>query len=585
MSIKSGSLVFFISLGIATLLCLASCSQKSGKETGRKPNVILIITDDQGYGDLGCKGNPYISTPNLDALARESVDFTNFYVSPLCSPSRASLLTGRYNYRTGLASVRYGLNLIHRDEYTLAEAFLDNGYRTGIFGKWHLGDNYPVRPHDMGFQEAHVHKGGYLGCTADPPGNSYFDPLLQHNGQEEQYEGYCVDVFTRQAIAFMEKKLEQPFFLYLPINTPHVPLDVSEQYIRPYREMGLHETVARTYGMITNIDDNVGKILERLKELNLEENTIVIFLSDNGPYLGHGFWDGSTEPADPEPFRYNADLRGRKNDVYDGGIRVPAFIRWPAAFDPGTTDRLAAHIDILPTLADLCNLAFPDSIEIDGTSLASLCRGEGSPWPDRYYFVHHRNPTRLWSRFVVRSQKYKLVNGNRQAGTKEEVIESLELFDMEADPGEQENIASRHPGMVEEMLSEYEAWYRDVTSDRGGLRQIAIPVGTLYENPVVLTYWDLARLDSEDPVRRRGWKIEVTQAGNYQIRLDFERISEPGQVILQYLDLDRKIDLEAGSESGIIDLQLEPSDGYLHTWIKVRDELQSMDYATITFNN
>jgi len=296
---------------LAGASALMTSAAFNGQTQNQQPNVILVITDDQGYGDLGVHGNQEIQTPNLDSFATESVHFKNFYVCPVCAPTRASLMTGRYNYRTGVVDTYLGRAMMFGDEVTLAHSLGEAGYKTGIFGKWHLGDNYPMRPDDQGFQEALVHKGGGIGQPSDPPGNTYFDPVLYHNGRDKKYEGYCTDIFTNATIDFIEKNRNQPFFAYLSTNAPHTPLQIHDKYVQPYLDKGLDETTAKVYGMITNLDENMGRLLSRLDELDLSENTIVIFMTDNGA----------------QQSRYNAGLRGRKGTVYEGGIRVPFYIR------------------------------------------------------------------------------------------------------------------------------------------------------------------------------------------------------------------------------------------------------------------
>ncbi len=336
------------------------------------PNVILILTDDQGFGDLSCHGNPHLRTPHIDSLARAGVEFTQFHVSPVCSPTRSCLMTGRYNYRTGAIDTFLGRAMMYPEEVTLAEMLGSAGYRTGIFGKWHLGDNYPMRAIDQGFQEAVNHLGGGISQPSDlPGGSSYFDPVVMHNGRVQQYKGYCTDVFTSEAIRFIEENRARPFFTYLATNAPHSPLQVDEKYVAPFRAKGLDETTAKVYGMVTNLDENIGRLLDRVKALGIEDNTIVIFMTDNGPQ---------------QP-RYNAGMRGRKGTVYEGGIRVPFFVRWPRSLKPGrTVDRLAAHIDVVPTLLDACGVPAPKGLRLDGRSLMPLLRREKAEWPDRMIF-------------------------------------------------------------------------------------------------------------------------------------------------------------------------------------------------------
>ena len=331
---RADSIVCVIAQASATLDACASL----------RPNVVVIMTDDQGYGDLGVHGNPKIKTPHLDEFARQSVRLKNFYVSPVCAPTRASLLTGRYNYRTGVVDTYQGRAMMHPDEVTLAEMLAAAGYRTGIFGKWHLGDNAPLRPIDQGFQESLVIKGGGIGQPSDPPGgSSYFDPILQHNGQAERIKGYCSDIFAEAAIEFMRQS-GRPSVLRLPrVQLPARParwrpspswLPTGQWTSRstnfpssgnrsPRAFAAPAETVARVYAMVTNIDTNVGKVLKALEAQRLAGNTIVVFLTDNGP----------------AQVRFNAGLRGWKGSVYDGGIRVPCYIRWPGHFPAGRVGR------------------------------------------------------------------------------------------------------------------------------------------------------------------------------------------------------------------------------------------------------
>jgi len=317
------------------------------RQSGKKPNVIVVITDDQGHGDLGFHGNPVIKTPNLDKLARQSVRMKNFHVSPVCSPTRASLMTGRYNYRTGVVDTFVGRSMMHSDETTIAALLRALGYRTGIFGKWHLGDNYPLRSIDHGFMESLVLTGGGIGQPSDPPGGeSYFNPILQHNGKAVRKEDYCTDIFTDAAIDFVGKNKDSPFFCYVAFNCPHGPLEVPKKYHDMYKDkinigqfpkfgfpvgkVNLDET-AKIYGMITNIDDNIGRLLAKLDELGIADDTIVIFLTDNGPQ---------------QP-RYNSGMRGRKASLFEGGTHVPFFVRWPAQL-PKDRDviPIGAHIRV-----------------------------------------------------------------------------------------------------------------------------------------------------------------------------------------------------------------------------------------------
>ncbi|MCG6924685.1 MAG: arylsulfatase [Acidobacteria bacterium] len=459
---------------LPTLLALASVSPAATPAAGERPNVVLIMTDDQGYGDLGAHGNPVIQTPRLDRLAAESVELAAFYVSPVCAPTRASLLTGRYHQRTGVMSVTSGYETMDADEVTLAEVLGAAGYRTALFGKWHLGEYYPWVPHAQGFDE-------YVGFRPGHLDDDYFDPVLEHNGQPLPTRGYITDILTDHAIRFVEDNRERPFFVYLPYNAPHTPLFVPERYARPYFDRGLPERTALVYGMIQSIDENVGRLLDRLDALDLARDTIVIFLSDNGPIWG---W------SEASPARYNAGLRAQKFTVFEGGIRVPFFIRWPGRLEPGLRlDEPAAHIDVLPTLLDYCGVDLPAGVEIDGVSLRRLL--EGGPWPARTLFMQYalettRDPA-PHPGSVARTRRFKMVQGRDTApwGRERPPVPNR-LFDLLADRGEQNDLAMEVPERLAALDRQYTAWWQEVTARRGFARH-AIEIGHPEENPVVLT--------------------------------------------------------------------------------------------------
>ncbi|HET8550451.1 MAG TPA: arylsulfatase [Bryobacteraceae bacterium] len=485
----------------------------------RRPNILLIITDDQGYGDLGCHGNPHLKTPNIDRIAAEGVEFTQFHVTPVCAPTRAGLLTGRYNYRTGVVDTYLGRAMMHPDELTVAEMLREAGYRTGIFGKWHLGDNYPLRAIDQGFEEALVHTGGGIGQPSDPPGNRYFDPILFHNGKPEKHTGYCTDVFANAAIRFIEQNRSRPFFAYLATNAPHVPLEIAETWVTPYRRMGLDAITAAVYGMVQNVDENVGRILEALRSTGVERDTIVLFMTDNGP----------------QQARYNADMRGLKGSVYEGGIRVPLFVRWPGRFDGGRrVDGVCANIDLAPTLLELCGIR--PRAKLDGVSLASLT------WPERsLFFQWHRGDVPQPHRgAAVRSGRWKLVHGT-------------ELYDLGVDPAETKDVAATHPEVVTKLVTEYEHWFRDVSATRGYVPP-RIVIGSKHENPTLLT-----RQDWRGP--RAGWdknsighwEVEVQREARYRVTLRFEGAGE------------------ARFRLGAVEVAAKPAPGATeHTWNNVR---------------
>lgn len=458
-----------------------------------RPNIILIITDDQGYGDLSLHGNDKLQTPNIDSIGRGGVQFSQFHVNPVCSPTRASLMTGRHYYRTGVVDTFLGRSMMHSGEVTVAECLRDAGYRTGLFGKWHLGDNYPLRSIDQGFQESLNCSGGGLAQPSDPPGNTYFDPMLRHNGKWEKHKGYCTDIFFQSATRFIEANRGRPFFVYLPTNAPHDPLQIDESYAAPFRKAGLDDRTAKVYGMVKNVDDNVGRLLARLKQLRLEENTIVIFLTDNGP----------------QHDRYNAGMRGRKATVYEGGIRVPFLMRWPRGLKrAATVSDFAAHIDVMPTLLEACGVPAPSQVNIDGRSLMPLLNGKAKALPARtVFFQWHRGDVPNPHQNAAASDgRFKLVNGK-------------ELYDLTADPGEKNDIAASQPEIARKLRGEYDRWFADVSATRN-FAPPRIYLGTEHEDPVTLTRQDWRGPKAAWSPQANGyWEVDVRKAGRYDITL------------------------------------------------------------------
>ena len=504
------------------------------------PNVIIIITDDQGYGDLSFTGNPHIKTPRIDKFASESVRFNNFYVSPVSAPTRSSLMTGRYSLRTGVHDTYNGGAIMSADEVTIAEMLKASNYKTGVFGKWHLGDNYPCRPVDQGFDESIVHLGGGMGQPGDITtyfrgDSSYFDPVLWHNGKKEAFTGYCSDIFTTQAIRFVEKNSEGPFFCYLSFNAPHEPLQVPEKYYDIYKDIdpsaGFEkdprpfvkmteadkESARKVYAMVTNIDDNVGRLLDKLKELKIDKNTIVIFMTDNGPQQN----------------RYLAGMRGKKASVYRGGIRVPFFIRYPALFegnkDIGIT---AAHIDVLPTLSEICNTGLPENRIIDGKNLVPVIRGENTGWSDRsLFFYWSRRYPELYRNIALQKGNYKLVG---QTDYNSEITD-FELFEIEEDPYEQNNIIMGNTSLARNLKSEMDSYISELTNSENLTNPPRILIGTKYENPVFLSRND-ADGPSENWTREDTygkWRVKISE-GIYNIRFRFLTPLKPnGTMIIE----------------------------------------------------
>ena len=537
-----------------------AAAQSPGPEGGMaRPNVILIMTDDQGYGDLGVHGNPIIRTPHLDALARDSASMTRFYVSPVCTPTRACLMTGRYNHRTRAIDTYIGRAMMEPEEVTIAEVLREHGYATGIFGKWHLGDCYPMRAMDQGFETSIVHRGGGIGQPSDPVGGErrYTDPVLFRNGVAEEFSGYCTDVYFDEAMAFMRSAREEgePFFAYIPTNAPHGPYhDVPGDLYRRYSQRNLahdqfpqdrghalpentnQDRLARIYAMITNIDDNVGRLMRFLRENDLLENTLVIFMTDNGP----------------EGRRFVSGMRGAKASVYEGGIHVPFFARWPARLRAGaSSDIVAAHIDVLPTILDACDVDVPEGLELDGRSILPLLeRPETIRWSDRTIVIqtHRGNVPQRYHHVSVRNQRWKLVHAS---GFGREVFEgepSFELYDMAADPLEMNDVAAEHPDVVQELRAAYEAWFDDVSATRpDNYAPPRIHLGTEHEVVTTLTRQDWRHEHGTPwaPHSRGRWLVTIATGGEYDFTCRFVNTEgERAEAVLHIGDESWTIDLE-----------------------------------------
>jgi arylsulfatase/arylsulfatase A len=504
-----------------------------------RPNVILVMTDDQGYGDFGATGNQLIRTPYLDAMAKRSATMTTFYVSAVCSPTRASLMTGRYNYRTRVIDTWLGRSMMEPGEVTVAEVLLDAGYATGIFGKWHLGDSYPMRAIDQGFEEALVHRGGGLGQPADHPDNDrrYTDPILYHNGVAVETKGYCTDIYFDAAKTFIRTKAaaKESFFAYVAMNAPHGPFhDVPEGLRETYATVPLEalskkpipekrlaaekDKLERIAAMITNVDDNMGELFSFLEDEGLTENTLVIFLTDNGP---------NTD-------RYAGPFRGMKSDVYDGGVRTPIWFQWPARLDAGTSsDALSAHIDLMPTILDACEVDMPKSLSIDGRSLLPILEGSDKAWPDRTITLqtHRGTQPMRYHHFMTRDSRWKLVHpsGFRHYGFEGEP--NFELYDLENDPGEQKNVGATNPNIVARLKDEYDAWFDDVSSTRpDNYAPPTIQIGTPHENPTALTRQDwIAESWGQDATGY--WNADFV-GGAYAVTVHLYPMNKAGTVTL-----------------------------------------------------
>ena len=491
-------LKLFVPFLIMSFLIAYGCStepkvsaESNQYQSKNRPNVILVMTDDQGIGDLSCHGNPWLKTPNIDSFYDDAVRLTNFHVSPLCTPTRSALMTGRYPIQNGAWATFKGRDALSEGAITMAEVFRQNGYRTGIFGKWHLGDNYPVRPTDCGFEVAVHHMAGGVGELSDYWGNNYFDDTYYVNNVPTPFQGYCTDIWFREAQQFMEESKEQPFFIYLPTNAPHSPLIAPEEYIDPYREgEGRHFPNANFYGMIANIDENFGKLGRFLKEKDLAKNTILIFMTDNGGQYGYNH---------ELQLGYNKGFRGNKSDKWEGGHRVPFFIRWPAANIQGGTDieALTAHIDLLPSLAAMCGLQLPDPIQLDGIDFSRLFSESDHQLPERSIFIHHRQdwrpPQDVINTCILKNQ-WRLINGT-------------ELYDIEQDPLHENDVAHDHPEVVRDLLSDNEDFLASVKSNP---RYQELPVNVVGNNQQKEIKLTIQHAIGED---RGIWKPEQVAAG------------------------------------------------------------------------
>ncbi|WP_158973983.1 arylsulfatase [Cellulophaga sp. L1A9] len=472
-----------------------------------RPNVIIVITDDQGMGDLSCMGNPYIKTPNIDKFYKDAVRLTNYHVSTTCAPSRGALMSGRHSNRVNVFHTITGRSLLFEDEVILPQIFAQNGYTNGMFGKWHLGDNYPYRPEDRGFHEVVRHGGGGITQGPDYWWNDYFDDTYWHNGQTQKYNGYCTDVFFSEAISFIEENKDKPFFCYISTNAPHAPLNVPEEYFNIYKDIdAIDENAQRFYGMITNIDDNFKRLEKKLDDLKLTDNTILIFTTDNGSAWGRNV--------------YNADLKGGKGSVYDGGHRVPLFIRWPNGKLTGGKDinELAAHYDLLPTFVDLFGMDFNPIKPLDGKSLKPLLYEDKSTWGNRILYMDTQRLQNLikYRTYTVMDDSWRLINGN-------------ELYDMRTDRSQTKNVIEELPEQASRLTEGYEKWWQSIMSEGPNERYGYIKVGSPKENPSRISAHDMFTGKHNGAWHQDGaskgvqasgrWKIEFVEDGEYAISL------------------------------------------------------------------
>ena len=505
----------------ATLAVLALVLLATVVHAAEPPNVILILTDDQGYGDLSCHGNPVLKTPYLDKLHGESIRLTDFHVSPMCTPTRGELMTGRAALRNGAYCACSGRTFMRRELATLAEIFADNGYQTGMFGKWHLGDNYPHRPQDRGFDRAVFHLGWGITSTPDYWNNDYFDDYFRDGRTVKQYPGYCTDVWFQEATKWIRqcRKSAKPLFAYISTNAPHGPFFAPEKYKRPYKH--LDSDAAGFFAMIANLDENVARLDAMLTDLGMRDNTVFIFMTDNGGTGGIKV--------------YNAGMRGAKASLYEGGHRVPCFIRWPrGGLRPaGDVDDLLHSTDFLPTLVELCGLKTPNEARFDGVSFVPLLKGRAQPeLTERMLVVQYggldpSQPQR-WDSAVLWN-RWRLVKGD-------------ELYDLDGDPGQTENVAGGHPDVVRKMRAHYDAWWQEVAPTLDDFETLTL--GSDRQNPTRLSSLDwlapkLVIAAQPFDVRQMGvavvegslpggrpmpllngpWNVEIARDGRYEIAL------------------------------------------------------------------
>ncbi len=424
--------LIFTGVALAAMVCTASAKQ---------PNVIVIMTDDQG-NNVGFQGNPHVTTPHIDKLAEQSVRLTNFHQMPMCTASRAGLMSGQYAEQTGAWRTSLGRTMMRGDTYTIAEAFRDNGYATGQFGKWHLGDNWPMRPQDQGFDEVVGLRCGAVGQIADYWGNDYFDDTYYHNGKPKKYEGYCTDVFFNETMRFIKEKKDEPFFIYLAPNITHLPLRVAERYSKPHVEKGIDEKLAILYGMIDNLDENVGRLMACLKKERIDENTIILFTTDDGV-------QGAAVSRTPD--YWNMGMRGNKGSKEEGGHRVFSLLRWPRGSIGAGTDNntLISVMDVYPTLLDLCGLQRPAKVEFSGRSFKPYLAKPLHPQNDERMFIfYYFTPRRLDDRkdACVIWKNWRLLGGEN-------------LYDISKDRLQQNDVAAEFPEVVTKMTAEFDAYH------------------------------------------------------------------------------------------------------------------------------
>ena len=513
--------VVFSCLFLIVVLCAVTSAPG---ENLPRPNVILVMTDDQGYGELSCHGNPVLQTPNLDRLHAQSLRLVDYHAAPMCTPTRGQLMTGRDAAVNGAINVSSGRTLLRPELPTMADVFTAAGYRTGIFGKWHLGDNYPFRPQDRGFQETLWFPSSHISSVPDVWDNDYFDDTFTRNGRRERLAGYCTDVFFREAMAWMKQCASEgkPFFAYLPTNAPHQPHWAPAEDVEAIRAAfattplpdvnpELMRELVPYLAMIRNIDTNMGRLERFLEESGLVENTILVFTSDNGTTFGHRY--------------YPCGMRGHKTTLWEGGHRVPFFLRWPGGNlkAPSEIEGLTQSQDVLPTLIDLCALTKPDGAAWDGISLAAALKGE-SPVPEERMLVinYSRMP---WTSYPLPDCRSRMRReGAGVLWKRWRLLEDRELYDLASDPLQERNVIDTHPEVAAKMRARLDQWWNRVGETANEPQRVVI--GHDAENPAMLTAceWLDVFVDQQSQVRqgvrKNGWwELYVDRAGTYEFEL------------------------------------------------------------------
>ncbi len=482
--------------GAGTIYMVSSCNQ----DKKQKPNVILVLTDDQGYGDLSVHGNPVLKTPVLDKLHDQCIRFTDFHSAPMCSPTRGQLMTGMDALYNGCTAVCLGRSMVREELPEMAGIFKASGYKTAHFGKWHMGDSYPYRPQDRGFDETVSHGAWGIGSIADYYQNTYWDATFRHNQDLEKYPGYCTDVWFDQTLDYISRWNEgdKPFFVYLATNCPHGPHLCDDEYSDPYLEKGMTPVVSKFFGQIANIDENMERLISTLDEKGLADNTILIYMTDNGTVRGYEV--------------FNAGMRGHKTQPWEGGHRVPLFIRWPDGNlgEPRDIDVLAECQDLLPTLIDWCGLKKPENATFDGSSLAPVFSGNTENLDDRILVVEYDNPYRPEENRVVMWKKWRLVMDK-------------ELYDLSTDPGQTTDVAEKYPDVMNTMQEYYRTWKEKALTGYNQKRYIHL--GTEKQNPLTLysSDWQGSYADNSGDLvagNRIGyWDVQVETPGKYEFTL------------------------------------------------------------------